>query len=107
MSTLALMRFLESAPSRYDRGMRWLTRGRVDAMREAIADEVRPRRPLTRALFATLRAPQAVITWIAVGSVSRPIARLEDEIVAAGFGIQAERRWLGGHLALIVAGCAA
>ena len=68
---------------------------------------MRPRRPLTRALFATLRAPQAVITWIAVGSVSRPIARLEDEIVAAGFGIQAERRWLGGHLALIVAGCAA
>ena len=42
MSTLALMRFLESAPSRYDRGMRWLTLGRVDAMREAIADECVP-----------------------------------------------------------------
>ena len=38
MSTLALMRFLESAPSRYDRGMRWLTLGRADAIRRAIAD---------------------------------------------------------------------
>ena len=38
MSTLALMRFLESAPSRYDRGMRWLTLGRTEPMRDALAD---------------------------------------------------------------------
>lgn len=36
MSTLALMRFLESAPGRYDRGMRWLTLGRVNEIREAV-----------------------------------------------------------------------
>jgi ubiquinone/menaquinone biosynthesis C-methylase UbiE len=37
MSSLALMRWLESAPSRYDRGMRLITLGRVDAVRAAVA----------------------------------------------------------------------
>ena len=37
MSSLALMRWLESAPDRYDRGMRWLTFGRVGALHEAVA----------------------------------------------------------------------
>ncbi len=39
MSSLALMRWLESAPERYDRGMQWLTFGRADEIREAIAGE--------------------------------------------------------------------
>ena len=42
MSTLALMRFLQSAPDRYDRGMWWLTLGRVDEIRDAVAAAVPP-----------------------------------------------------------------
>ncbi len=37
MSSLALMRWLESAPHRYDTGMRWLTLGRVSQLHEALA----------------------------------------------------------------------
>jgi len=213
MSTLALMRFLEAAPDRYDRGMRWLTLGRVDAIRDAlvaglalppgaqvlelgcgtgsttlrlaaggarvtaldtnpamlalarqrlregtgctlqeraaceidglpraafdavvatfslsemapeerrfvleqarlrlrpggrlaVADEVRPRTGGARLAFALLRAPQALLTWLLVGSVSRPLDDLEQEIRAAGFEPTAHRSWLGGHLALWLA----
>lgn len=220
MSTLALMRLLESAPSRYDRGMRWLTLGRVDEIRDAvvaavaalptddaaevleigcgtgaltaglvaigarvtafdqspemleiagirladsgssdaaptllertaseidqlpresfdavvagfslsemsaserafvlararerlrpggllaIADEVHPGGRLARILFALLRAPQAAVGWIALGSVSRPIRAIRDEIEAAGFVVKRQETWLGGHLAVVTA----
>ena len=213
MSTLALMRFLESAPGRYDRGMRWLTLGRVDEIRRAvvsaippvespsvleigcgtgaltslliasgarvtafdqnpemleqarerlgdapdceilertaseidrlpdasfdaivasfafsemsasersfvltraaaklrsdgriaIADEVRPRSTGARLLFALLRAPQAALGWLVVGSVSHPLPDLEAELSSAGLRTIERREWLGGHLALLVA----
>lgn len=213
MSTLALMRFLESAPGRYDRGMRWLTLGRVDEIREAvaaavpdleapavleigcgtgaltsrllargarvtafdqnpemlerardrigdapgceilertaseidrlpdasfdaivasfsfsemsalerrfvlaqaaaklrpdgrlaIADEVCPRSAGARLLFRLLRAPQALLGWLAVGSVSQPLSDLDAELASAGFRTLERREWLGGHLALSVA----
>jgi demethylmenaquinone methyltransferase/2-methoxy-6-polyprenyl-1,4-benzoquinol methylase len=38
MSSLALMRWLESSPDRYDAGMRWITLGRVTRLHEAIAE---------------------------------------------------------------------
>ena len=38
MSSLALMRFLESAPERYDAGMRLITLGRVDRLQDALAE---------------------------------------------------------------------
>ena len=38
MSSLALMRWLESAPARYDAGMRWLTLGRVGRLHAALAE---------------------------------------------------------------------
>ncbi len=38
MSSLALMRWLESAPHRYDAGMRWLTLGRVAILYAAVAE---------------------------------------------------------------------
>ena len=38
MSSLALMRWLESTPDRYDAGMRLLTLGRVTRLHDAIAD---------------------------------------------------------------------
>jgi ubiquinone/menaquinone biosynthesis C-methylase UbiE len=42
VSSLALMRWLESAPSRYDAGMRWLTCGRVTRLHEAVAEAAVP-----------------------------------------------------------------
>ena len=42
MSSLALMRWLESAPGRYDVGMRWLTCGRVTRLHEAVAEAAAP-----------------------------------------------------------------
>jgi ubiquinone/menaquinone biosynthesis C-methylase UbiE len=42
MSSLALMRWLESAPERYDAGMRLLTLGRVTPLREALAKTAAP-----------------------------------------------------------------
>jgi len=41
MSSLALMRWLESAPERYDTGMKVVTFGRVDRIRDALAEESR------------------------------------------------------------------
>jgi demethylmenaquinone methyltransferase/2-methoxy-6-polyprenyl-1,4-benzoquinol methylase len=43
MSSLALMRWLESAPDRYDAGMRWLTLGRVGRLHDAVAEAAAPR----------------------------------------------------------------
>ena len=41
MSSLALMRWLESAPDRYDAGMRLLTLGRVDRVHALVASAIR------------------------------------------------------------------
>jgi demethylmenaquinone methyltransferase/2-methoxy-6-polyprenyl-1,4-benzoquinol methylase len=49
MSSLVLMRFLESAPHRYDAGMRLLTLGRVSRLHELLA-EISVPRPGTRVL---------------------------------------------------------
>lgn len=49
MSSLALMRFLESAPERYDAGMRLLTFGRVSRLHEALAAAATPH-PAARVL---------------------------------------------------------
>ena len=40
MSTYVLMRWLESAPGRYDRGLKLLSRGRIEGVYEAIAERV-------------------------------------------------------------------
>jgi len=42
MSSLALMRWLEGTPDRYDAGMRAITLGRVDALHDAVAAEAAP-----------------------------------------------------------------
>jgi len=42
VSSLALMRWLEGAPERYDAGMRWLTLGRAGRVHAALADVVEP-----------------------------------------------------------------
>jgi demethylmenaquinone methyltransferase/2-methoxy-6-polyprenyl-1,4-benzoquinol methylase len=43
MSSLALMRWLEAAPERYDAGMRVITLGRVLALHQAVAETAAPR----------------------------------------------------------------
>ena len=43
MSSLALMRWLESAPQRYDAGMRWLTLGRVSRLHALLAEAAAPK----------------------------------------------------------------
>jgi demethylmenaquinone methyltransferase/2-methoxy-6-polyprenyl-1,4-benzoquinol methylase len=67
-----------------------------------VADEVRPH-GWRRALHALLRAPQALLGWLLAGSLSRPIAGLEDEIREAGFEPVREQRFLLGSLAVVVA----
>ena len=43
MSSLALMRWLEQAPARYDAGMRLLTLGRAERLQAALAEAATPR----------------------------------------------------------------
>jgi ubiquinone/menaquinone biosynthesis C-methylase UbiE len=69
----------------------------------AIADEVRPRAFAMRTLQAIIRGPQAALAWLIVGSVSRPIPDLAAEVVAAGFMLRSERRWLFESLAVLIA----
>ncbi len=42
MSSLALMRLLESTPERYDAGMRLITLGRVSDLHDAVAAAATP-----------------------------------------------------------------
>ncbi len=69
----------------------------------AAGDEVRPRRLWQRVLHACLRGPQVALAWLVVGSTSHPIPDLASEVRAAGFELRAEKRWLGGRLATVVA----
>jgi ubiquinone/menaquinone biosynthesis C-methylase UbiE len=71
--------------------------------RVVAADEVRAANPFARVLQAITRAPQALVGWLLVGSVSRPIPDLAAELTAAGLVVRAERRWLLGTLGLWVA----
>ena len=64
------------------------------------ADEVRASRPWQRSLHAVLRGPQWLLAWLLAGSVSRPVPDLASELVAAGYAVRSERRWLAGSLAL-------
>jgi len=70
MSSLALMRWLEGAPGRYDTGMRWLTLGRDARVREVLAGAVRAEDEVveigcgTGALTARLVARGARVTAV-------------------------------------------
>lgn len=69
----------------------------------AVGDEVWPRAAPARLLYRLLRAPQALLAWLLVGSVSRPIPDLSVEVEAAGFVVRREQRWLLGSLAAVLA----
>lgn len=69
----------------------------------AVGDELRPRGRVARLLFSLLRAPQALAGWLLAGSISHPLSDLAGEIVAAGFEIREEHRFLLGSLGVFVA----
>ncbi len=68
----------------------------------AAGDEVVAHGSAQRALQRLLRAPQAAVAWLAVGSVSHPLRDLAGELRAAGFAIRSETRWLFGSLAAVI-----
>lgn len=67
------------------------------------ADECRAPAGWRRWLQGLWRIPQAVLGWLLVGSVSRPVPDLAGEIEAAGLRVRRETRWLLGSLVLVVA----
>jgi demethylmenaquinone methyltransferase/2-methoxy-6-polyprenyl-1,4-benzoquinol methylase len=69
----------------------------------AVADEVRPSGIVKGLVYTLLRLPQVVLAWLLVGSTSRPLRDLADEVRAAGFSVQREERWLLGSLSIVVA----
>ncbi len=69
----------------------------------AVDDELRPRRLWQRVLWALLRAPQVMLTWLVAGSTSRPIPDLAEEMRVAGFQVRREQRWFLGSLGVVVA----
>jgi len=68
-----------------------------------IADEARPLGFVSRVLAAALRAPQALLGWLWVGSVSHPLAHLVEEIAGASFKVRHEQRYLIQTYACVVA----
>jgi AcrR family transcriptional regulator len=78
MSSLALMRLLESAPARYDAGMRMLTLGRVEQIRDALAEAAAPS-----------AAPESKSQW------SSPVLPLTLSVpnTRGGFGARGPQGW--------------
>ena len=66
-------------------------------------DEVIARRPAQRVLHTLLRAPQALLAWLLVGSLSHPIPNLAGELREAGLPVADEERWLLGSLTVVTA----
>jgi demethylmenaquinone methyltransferase/2-methoxy-6-polyprenyl-1,4-benzoquinol methylase len=75
----------------------------VPGGRLVAADEIRAPTGWRRVVQLLWRVPQAVLGWLLVGSVSRPVPDLAHEVRAAGLRIQNEESWLVGTLGLVVA----
>ena len=71
--------------------------------RLVVADEVHVPGGWRRAAQLLWRIPQALVAWLLVGTISRPIPDLPVEIRTAGFALCSEQRWLMGTLALVMA----
>jgi demethylmenaquinone methyltransferase/2-methoxy-6-polyprenyl-1,4-benzoquinol methylase len=65
----------------------------------ALADEVLPPPGWRRLLHRVLRAPHALLGWLLVGALSRPLSDLSGELREAGFRVVAHEQWLFGSLA--------
>ena len=73
MSSLALMRWLEGAPGRYDTGMRVLTWGRVEALRDAMALAIAP---------AAGGAPEVLEIGCGTGALTRRLLQRGARVTA-------------------------
>jgi len=67
-----------------------------------IADEVVPQKKLKKVLYAIIRLPMLLATYLVCRATSHPIADLAGEISSAGFTIQKEIRSQGDSFALFV-----
>jgi ubiquinone/menaquinone biosynthesis C-methylase UbiE len=81
MSTYILMKILESAPSRYDRGIRWLTFGKLDKIYDRLTAHIRQGQRVldigcgTGALSLRAARKNAIVKAIDVNSQMLEIAR--------------------------------
>ncbi len=83
---------LRESARRLDRG------GRL-----VVADEVRAPAGWRRAVQLLWRVPQAVLGWLLIGSLSRPIPDLTAEVRASGLQVRREQTWMAGSLRLVEA----
>jgi len=67
------------------------------------ADEVWAPAGWRRNAQRLLRGPQALLGWLLVGAVSKPLRDLPGEIRESGLRPRRERQWLMGTLGLVVA----
>jgi len=68
-----------------------------------VADEMQAPRGWRRILQLAWRGPQAVLAWLLVGSISRPLADFGSELEDAELEIIHEERWMFGTLGLYLA----
>jgi ubiquinone/menaquinone biosynthesis C-methylase UbiE len=100
MSTLALMRWLEATPGRYDAGMRAITLGRIAALHDAVAAEAAPEpggRVLeigcgTGAVTGRLLARGAQV--VALDQSPEMMEQARRRVAALGDGSGARVQWL-------------
>jgi len=67
-----------------------------------VGDETLPKTGWKRLLVQVLRVPQVALAWMLTGSWSTPIARLADEVAAAGLVVESEQRWRLETMAVVV-----
>lgn len=68
-----------------------------------LADEVRPRKRVTRIAVALLRAPLVALAYIVAGSTTRAVERLPERVVDAGLAIESTRTSALGSFCEVVA----
>jgi len=88
MSTYVLMKILESTASRYDRGIRLLTLGRLDRAYECLASPIKKGQKVLDIGCGTAAAKGATIKGIDVNPEMLEVARRRAE--AASFGPEIE-----------------
>ncbi len=71
--------------------------------RLVLVDEVVPRTRARRLLQALVRAPLVAGTYLASGSITRPIPDLVGDVAAAGFAVDKEERSGGDAIAVVAA----
>jgi len=92
MSTYVLMKILESAPDRYDRGIRLFTLGRLDAAYDRLTDRIRPGDRVldvgcgTGALTLRALARGGVVTAMDISPVMMDTARRKVDAYRAEIG---------------------